>query len=323
MFYRRTATLQSTSNFTGALAPAKPGVYSLELKQELLTQVQQGLEVDLAYKWPVAGDALANATHLQTNGAMGAATGGAAGAAPTQPWPATLPEQVKAVAQAQVDLKQERELRKQTDKRMTEMTDQEKARTAQIRDLKDQLQTTAKKNTALTKDLERQSQAAATTAVASKQERGEPESVAVTEKKILAQAKGESATGADETAPDADKAKTSASGAFIPAGSEADRHYMVGVQKWDAGDVDGAIKEFKEAIRRDDSMASAYYNIALGYFKKGDRDEACDYAYEAGEVYLKNKNSKQATRMVVLLKKIDPSSSLIEKLRKQIAKSQK
>lgn len=53
----------------------------------------------MAYKWPVAGDALANATHLQTNGAMGAATGGAAGAAPTQPWPATLPEQVKAVAQ--------------------------------------------------------------------------------------------------------------------------------------------------------------------------------------------------------------------------------
>ncbi|MCG2659887.1 MAG: hypothetical protein L6437_06560, partial [Kiritimatiellae bacterium] len=227
-------------------------------------------------------------------------------------------EQVKAVAQARVDLKQERELRKQMDKRMAEMAVQEKARAMQIRDLKDQLQTTVKKNTALAKDLERQSQVAVTPAVESKRERGEPESVSATEKKILAQAKGEPPSDAIESAQDADKAKTTS--AFRSAGSEANQHYKAGIQKWDAGDVDGAIAEFKKTVSLDSSLAGAYYNIALGYAKKGDRDEACDYAYQAGEIYLKNKNNKQAIRMVVFIKNIDPFSSLNEKLRKEIAK---
>ncbi|MFH1970012.1 MAG: hypothetical protein ABIJ53_06805, partial [Verrucomicrobiota bacterium] len=203
-------------------------------------------------------------------------------------------EQVKAVEQKRADLKREQELREQTDQGMAKMAVQEKTRAKQIRDLKDQLQTTAKKNTALAKDLERQSQVAETPAVESKQERGEPENV---------------------TAPD--KAKTTS--AFLSAGSEANRHYKAGIQKWDAGDVDGAITEFKKTVSLDSSLAGAYYNIALGYVKKGDRDEACDYAYQAGEIYLKNKNNKQAIRMVVFIKNIDPSSSLIEKLRKQIA----
>jgi len=137
---------------------------------------------------------------------------------------------------------------------------------------------------------------------------------------MMAQAKGEPETGATESAQDADKAKTTS--VFRSTGSEANRHYMVGVQKWDAGDVDGAIAEFKKTVSLDSSLAGAYYNIALGYVKKGDRDEACDYAYQAGEIYLKNNNNKQATRMVVLIKNIDPSSSLIKKLRKKIARKQ-
>jgi chromosome segregation ATPase len=232
-------------------------------------------------------------------------------------------EQMKVAAQAQADLKQERDLRDQADKRMTKMAAQEKARATQIGDLNDQLQTASKKNAALAKDLEHQSQAAVAPAVESKQGSGEPESVTATEKKILAQAKGESETGAAEAAQGADKAKTTeASGVFIPAVSDANRHYMIGIQKWDAGDVDSAIAEFKKTISLDSSLAGAYYNIALGYSRKGDRDEACDYAYQAGKIYLKNKNNQQATRMVVLIRNINPSSSLIDKLRKEISKKQ-
>ena len=88
----------------------------------------------------------------------------------------------------------------------------------------------------------------------------------------------------------------------------------------DTGDIDGAIKEFKKTISLDSSAAGAYYNIALGYGKKGERDAACDYAYQAGKIYLKNKNTKQATRMVVFIKNTDPSSSLVEKLRAEITK---
>ncbi|MFH1477340.1 MAG: hypothetical protein ABIH24_07615 [Verrucomicrobiota bacterium] len=239
-------------------------------------------------------------------------------------------EQVKVVAQVRADLKRERELREQTDKRAVAMAAQEKARARQIRELKDQVQTAAKNNTALAKDLEHQSQQAAIErkaadempAVESKQAHGEPESVTAAEKKILVQAAGKPETGATESAPDADKTTGEASGALRPAVSEANRHYMMGIQKWDAGDVDGAIAEFKKTVSLDSSAAGAYYNIALGYARKGDRDKACDYAYQAGEIYLKNKNNKQATRMVVFIKKIDPTSSLIEKLRKQIAKKQ-
>ena len=232
-------------------------------------------------------------------------------------------EQIKAVAQARTDLKRERELREQTDKRMAEIAAKEKALVKQNRDLKDQVQAAAKKNTALAKDLEHQSQVAGTPAVESKQERGEPESVSATEKKIIAQAKGEPPSDAIESAQGVEKAKSAeTSSAFRSAGSEANRHYQAGIQKWDAGDIDGAIAEFKKTVSLDNSLAGAYYNIALGYAKKGERDEACDYAYQAGEIYLKNKNNQQATRMVVLIKNIDPSSSLIKKLRKKIARKQ-
>jgi hypothetical protein len=63
------------------------------LNKELYAQIQQGLEADLAYKTAEnpahIGDGAASATRSDKNGSS----------ASPQPWPATLPEQVKAVAQ--------------------------------------------------------------------------------------------------------------------------------------------------------------------------------------------------------------------------------
>jgi chemotaxis protein histidine kinase CheA len=227
--------------------------------------------------------------------------------------------QIKAIAQARSDLERERELLKQAGKRAGETTSREKALARQNRGLKDQLQTVGKKNAALAEEQERQSQSIAELAAENKPERSAPESVVEAEKKIIAQAKGETAPESGQPPQDAEKAKPPV---FRSARAEADWHYQTGIRKWDAGDVDGAIAEFRKTVGIDGSLAGAYYNIALGYARKDDRDRACDYAYKAGEVYLENKNFKQATRMVVLIKNIDPSSSLIEKLRKQIAKKQ-
>ncbi|MFC1461061.1 hypothetical protein ACFLQR_00900 [Verrucomicrobiota bacterium] len=128
--------------------------------------------------------------------------------------------------------------------------------------------------------------------------------------------RGEPPSNAIELAKDTDRANTTSG--FLSAGSEANRYYKAGIQKWDAGDVDGAIAEFKKTIRLDSSAAGVYYNIALGYVAKGDRYKACDYAYQAGEIYFKNKRNNQANRVVEFMKIVDPSSSLIEKLRKKI-----
>jgi uncharacterized membrane protein len=116
----------------------------------------------------------------------------------------------------------------------------------------------------------------------------------------------------------ADAAK--AAGGFLSAGSEANRHFRAGIQKWGEGNANGSIAEFNKTISLDGSAAVAYYNAALGYVEKGDRYKACDYLYQAGEIFLENKNEKQAARVVELMKVIDPSSDLTAKLRKKIAK---
>ena len=129
--------------------------------------------------------------------------------------------------------------------------------------------------------------------------------------------RGEPPSDAIESAQDADKANTT--GVFLSAKSEAKRHFQAGFQEWDEGNVDSAMAEFKKTISLDSSAAVAYYNIALGYVAKGDRNKACDYLYQAGEIYLKNANNKQANRVAEFMRTINPSSSLGEKLRQQIA----
>ena len=81
----------------------------------------------------------------------------------------------------------------------------------------------------------------------------------------------------------------------------------------------GAIAEFQETIRLNPDAVGAYYNIALGYARQGNKEEACKYAYQAGECYLRLKNNSQAARMAVLLSKIDQNSPYLPKLRNKIA----
>lgn len=133
----------------------------------------------------------------------------------------------------------------------------------------------------------------------------------------LAGGRGDQAPAASEPAQVA--AKENSARALLSAGSEATRHFKVGAQKWEAGDVDGAMAEFKKTISLDSAAAAAYYNLALGYIAKGDRYKACDYLYQAGEIYLTNENTRQASRVVEFIRTIDPSSALGEKLSAKIA----
>ena len=130
--------------------------------------------------------------------------------------------------------------------------------------------------------------------------------------------RGETPSAAIESAQAADQAK--AAGVFLSAGSEANQHFKAGFQKWDEDNVDGSMAEFKKTISLDSSAAAAYYNIALGYIEKGDRYKACDYLYQAGEIYLKNKDNKQAVRVAELMRTIAPYSSLTEKFHRKIVK---
>ena len=100
---------------------------------------------------------------------------------------------------------------------------------------------------------------------------------------------------------------------------QAEEHYQLGIKKWDADDLDGAIAEFKKTIRLNPDAAGAYYNISLVCLRQGKSKEACDYAYQAGECYVRTANLPQAARMAVLLTKIDQKSPLVLKLRNKIA----
>lgn len=92
-----------------------------------------------------------------------------------------------------------------------------------------------------------------------------------------------------------------------------------GVKKWDSGDFNGAIADFKQAIRLNNDASGCYYNIALSSWRLGQTEQACDYAYKAGCSYLKNKDVKKANRMVELLNAINPESNFINQLRDQIS----
>jgi len=100
--------------------------------------------------------------------------------------------------------------------------------------------------------------------------------------------------------------------------AEAEEHYALAIQKWDGDDLDGAIEEFKKAASLNPDAAGAYYNLSLAFLRQGKKKEACEYAYMAGECYVRINNLMQATRMTVLMTKIDKDSRLIQKLRNKI-----
>jgi len=105
--------------------------------------------------------------------------------------------------------------------------------------------------------------------------------------------------------------------------AQAEKHYELGIQKWDKNDMEGAIAEFKKVIDLNPDAAGAYYNLSLASLQQGEKEEACNYAYKAGECYIKANNLTQATKMSVLLTKIDQNSPLTAKLRGKIATAAK
>ncbi len=109
-----------------------------------------------------------------------------------------------------------------------------------------------------------------------------------------------------------------------PAGAvrrPADEAYRAGIQAWDAGDVDGAIAAFQQTLRHDRNYTGAYYNLGVAYARKGDRQQAAQYAYQAGLLYLGQGNRSQALRMLVFLQNVNPDSPLIQALRRAMGEA--
>ena len=101
--------------------------------------------------------------------------------------------------------------------------------------------------------------------------------------------------------------------------TEADWHYFSGVDKWDDSDLKGAIRQFSRTCKLNPKLPSAHYNLALAYWRKGQLPQGCQSAYNAGQCYLAKGDLKQAKRMVLLISTIDPISTLIAKLRREVA----
>ncbi len=115
------------------------------------------------------------------------------------------------------------------------------------------------------------------------------------------------------------KARRVAGTADAPAGAHlrpADEAYRAGIQAWDAGDVDGAMAAFQQTLRHDPNYAGACYNLGVAYARKGDRQQAAQYAYQAGLLYLRQENRPQALRMLVFLQNVNPDSPLVQALRR-------
>jgi len=137
------------------------------------------------------------------------------------------------------------------------------------------------------------------------------------EQAVLARARGSEQTSGVQDAGAAKSQKTSRQSARSRI-NEAEAHYAAAIQQWDNDDIEGAIAEFKETVRLNPDAAGAYYNIALGYARLGNKQEACKYAYQAGECYLRLGDNMQATRMSVLMSKIDQNTPYLAKLRNKI-----
>jgi hypothetical protein len=75
-----------------------------------------------------------------------------------------------------------------------------------------------------------------------------------------------------------------------------------------------ALEKGAMKIEIDPKYAEAYCNRGLVYGEKKLTISACDDFYQAGILYLKQNNKTQPLKCVNLMKKIDFSSPLIDKL---------
>jgi len=76
-----------------------------------------------------------------------------------------------------------------------------------------------------------------------------------------------------------------------PGPQSADSYYQSGDQKFDKGDMDGAIADYTKAIALNPKHASAYFNRALAKRAKGDLDSALADATKAIELRPKDSDS--------------------------------
>ena len=75
-----------------------------------------------------------------------------------------------------------------------------------------------------------------------------------------------------------------------------------------------AIEDFNKTIELDPQDAAAYYNRGVTYGNLGEYQKAIDDYYQAGTLYLKQNNKTRAMECISSMKKIDPSSQLINTL---------
>ena len=75
-----------------------------------------------------------------------------------------------------------------------------------------------------------------------------------------------------------------------------------------------AIEDYTKVMELDPEYAGAYHARGLAYGVLGEYQKAIYDCYQAGFLYLKQNNKTQAPKCIDLMKTIDPSSPLIDKL---------
>lgn len=99
---------------------------------------------------------------------------------------------------------------------------------------------------------------------------------------------------------------------------KAEAFYQTGVQAWDAGNVEGAIKAFKAAVSHRHNFAEAHYNLGIALARQGHKQESCRAAYEAGLLYLRQNSRQKALNALFFIQGVDPESAFAGKLHEAV-----
>jgi len=84
------------------------------------------------------------------------------------------------------------------------------------------------------------------------------------------------------------------------------------------GQYQKAIDDYTRAIEIDQEYVHAYNNRGIVYENLEQYQKAINDYYQAGILYLKQKNKTNAQKYIDWIKKIDSSSPLIDKLQNQL-----
>ena len=240
-------------------------------------------------------------------------------------------ERIKDLEAKRRALEEEKKNRITSDKKYAERAQAEKEQKSQIKELDSKTRTADKESKRLSAQADKASDEveAEKTSSAGGSEAKETQNkqtatgisgkdpMAV-EQAVLNQARTGDSQSSEQQQPEKKTSKQTKNRSRQNRIADAEEHYALAIQKWDEDDVDGAIEEFKKTVSLNPEAAGAYYNLSLAFLRQGKKKEACDYAYQAGECYIRINNLIQASRMTVLMTKIDNNSRLIQKLRNKI-----